>query len=387
MKRLLNPVIVCLLLLGWPLRARADLASLEEELIKLVEKVRPCVASVTIHRTPPVPDFLSRRLPARPEADRLRRMLDKGQTARTTFSGVILRTDGHIVTLGDDFDRAKRIEVKLQAGATHEAKLIGHDEITGIAVLKIEAAELAAAQFGDPSKLRVGSWAIAIGNPFGLSHSVSYGTVSGLNREIQDSGRDQKAMLQTTCPINPGDTGGVIANSKGQVVGLIASVYARSPSLERVRRFYEELRDESFGEGDRPSASVSAGTLVGSEGISFAIPADQVTAIAAELIEKGRVRRGWLGVGVQNIDDGLRRLFEAAGKGNVLVNEVLNNSPAHRAGIQVGDVIATVDDTVVTSVSQLVFAIATRRPGDKLVLSLLREGEVIELTLTLGERP
>jgi len=477
------------------------LAALEEELVNLVEKVRPSVVAVTVHTVPEGADFLSKKLPSGPHADPLRKLLGRAQLNKTRFSGFVVREDGYVITLGAEMQRAKKIEVALHDGGKYQATLVGHDPVTGIAVVKLDERQVPAAQFGDSSKLRVGCWAIAIGNPYGLSHSVSYGTVSGLNRSIHAFNRRYEGMIQTTCPINPGDTGGVVVNTKGQVVGVVASIYGRAPSLERVRRFYHEFRGRSFGGRNRPPERLSAGSLIGSEGISFAIPANDVASIVEQLIETGQVQRGWLGVqirpappktdtkeqvhgveivtivpgspaetgglqqgdiittvdgkptpdgfrlqatvsrlkpdtaasiglwrageekslqikvglapselyapppagprpgqipharptwlgiGMQNLDAELGKFFDVPEGGFILVSEVLENSPARKAGLQVGDVITRADGKPTATTQALLQILSGKRPGDKLPLSLLRKGKPVELVAVLTGPP
>lgn len=264
-------------------------------------------------------------------------------------SGVIISGDGYIITNAHVVVDATEITVKLSDESEFSAGLIGVDARTDIAVLKIESAEtLHPAKLGTSSNLKIGQWAIAIGNPFGLDRTVTVGVVSGVGRE--DVGVAQyENFIQTDASINPGNSGGPLLNSAGEVIGINTAI-------------------------------MSAG-----QGISFAIPIDMVKDIARKLIEKGEVVRGWLGVGIQTLEPGLAEGLGIPGREGVLVNKVFEGSPAEKAGFKVGDVIVEFDRLKITSARQLQGVVAATEVDKKSEVRILREGKDKSLTARIGE--
>ncbi|MBI5694232.1 MAG: Do family serine endopeptidase [Nitrospirae bacterium] len=264
-------------------------------------------------------------------------------------SGVIISEDGYIITNAHVVSDSKDITVKLSDKREFKAKLVGADAKTDIAVLKIESKEpLPKAVLGDSSKLQVGQWAIAIGNPFGLDRTLTVGVVSGMGRA--DVGITQyENFIQTDASINPGNSGGPLLNSKGEVIGINTAI-------------------------------MSAG-----QGISFAIPVNNAKEVATSLIEKGKVVRGWLGVGIQPLTPELADGLGLTGNTGVLVNKIYKGSPSEKAGVRVRDVIVMFDGVEITDVHQLQSLVAGTKVGKKAEIKVIRDGGTKSLTAMLDE--
>jgi len=264
----------------------------------------------------------------------------KPHTEATMGSGVIFTSDGYILTNSHVVTDATEITVKLPDKREFTAKLVGDDTKTDIAVLKVDTkgVPLPKAVLGDSSKLEPGQWAIAIGNPFGLEHTVTVGVVSATGRG--DVGVAQyENFIQTDASINPGNSGGPLLNSRGEVIGINTAI-------------------------------MSAG-----QGISFSIPINTAKEIAKALIEKGKVVRGWLGVGIQNITPELATGLGFPGRDGVLINKIFKASPALKAHIEPGDVIIMYDGRPVTESHQLQEMVAGTKVGRTVDIKLYRFGK------------
>lgn len=270
---------------------------------------------------------------------------------RGSGSGFIVRQDGLILTNNHVVENARQITVVLADETEYRAELLGGDAKTDLAVLKINsAAELPVARLGDSDALRVGDWVLAIGNPFGLSNTVTAGIVSATGRTIGAGPYDN--FIQTDASINPGNSGGPLFNQDGQVVGINTAIFSRSG---------------------------------GNIGIGFATPINQAKALMPELEEHGYVTRGWLGVSIQSLTRDLAAslgLDEAVG---ALVADVVDDSPARRAGIRRGDVILGYNGREVTTSSELPSLVAETRVGETVPVELSRRGRRETLSVTIGE--
>ncbi|WP_343560140.1 DegQ family serine endoprotease [Kiloniella sp. b19] len=266
-------------------------------------------------------------------------------------SGFIIDSDGFIVTNHHVIDGADAVSVRMQDGTELEAEVIGSDERTDLALLKVKSsASLPAVEFGDSDDARIGDWVIAIGNPFGLGGSVSAGIISARARDIRSGPYDD--FIQTDAAINRGNSGGPLFNMEGEVVGVNTAIFS-------------------------PSG--------GSVGIGFSIPSNLVENIVAQLRENGEVRRGWLGVRIQTVTEELAeglRLDEAAG---ALVSEVNPNGPAGKGGIQQGDVILKFDGRRVPEMRKLPRMVAETAIGKEVKVEVWRKGKSKTLTVVLGE--
>lgn len=263
-------------------------------------------------------------------------------------SGVIISADGYVITNAHVIKGMTEIKVALNDKREYPAKLIGSDEKSDIALLKIEASDLPVAKIGSPSELKSGEWVAAIGAPFGFDNSVTAGIVSAKNRTLPNE--NYMPFIQTDVAINPGNSGGPLFNLKGQVVGINSQIYSRSG---------------------------------GFMGISFAIPIDVAMNVAEQLKSTGKVERGQLGVVIQELSYDLAKSFGLDKPAGALVAKVSPNSPAEKAGLEVGDIIRSVNGEAVRSSSDLPMTISAIRPGDEVKLGIWRKGETLEITAKL----
>lgn len=265
-------------------------------------------------------------------------------------SGLIISQDGYILTNNHVIENADDIKVKLSDEEVYEAKIIGKDSKTDLALIKIEAKnDLPIAILGDSDELQVGEWVMAIGNPFGLNQTVTVGVVSAKGRVIGSGPYDD--FIQTDASINPGNSGGPLINTKGEVIGINTAIIASG------------------------------------EGIGFAIPINMAKDIFDDLKEKGRVVRGWLGVTIQKITPELAKSFKLKTKEGALVASVIKDDPADKAGIKQGDVIIELDGKEIKTSRELVNKVASIKVGKKIKVKLIRDGKKIKVTVKVGERP
>jgi serine protease Do len=269
-------------------------------------------------------------------------------------SGVIVSADGLIVTNHHVVDGASKVEVHLSDRRRFEAKVLGADSKSDIAVLKIDAKDLPVLNFGNSDNVRVGDLALAIGNPFGIGQTVTMGIVGATGRG--DLGiEDYEDFIQTDAAINPGNSGGALINTRGELIGINTAILAR-------------------GGG-------------GNQGVGFAVPVNQAHDVMTQLLEKGRVERGFLGVGIQDLTPDMARAFKAPDSSGALVRDVGPDSPGEKAGLQRGDVIREVDGDPVTDSRELRLKISGTTPGESVKLAVLRDGQERVLTAKLGELP
>lgn len=282
---------------------------------------------------------------------------EQGQRPRrpdASASGFVLSEDGYVLTNYHVVRDAERVVVALRDRRELEAEIVGLDETTDLALLKIDADDLPHARLGDSEKTRIGEWVVAIGSPFGLSNSVTAGVISAKSRGLPARGEIGRYVpfLQTDVAINPGNSGGPLFNLRGEVVGVNAQIYTRSG---------------------------------GYMGLSFAIPSNVVRSVVKQLTEDGEVRRGWLGVNVQSVNADLADALGMDRAIGALVVDVLEDSPADKAGLKTGDVILSVNDTGIEDSSELPPAIGLQLPDSEVELRVVRNGKEIELPVTLGE--
>ncbi|OUX97752.1 Do family serine endopeptidase [Ponticaulis sp.] len=267
-------------------------------------------------------------------------------------SGFVIDETGFIVTNNHVIEGADEIEVSFADGRTYPAELVGRDADTDIAVLKIEPrAALPALSFADSDEAEVGDWVIAIGNPFGLGGSVSAGIISARSRDINAGSYDD--FIQTDAAINRGNSGGPLFNLSGEVVGVNTAIIS-------------------------PTG--------GSVGIGFSVPSNLASHIVDQLIEEGRVRRGYLGINIQAVDMALARTYGLTNAAGVIVTEVTEDSPGEEAGIEVGDLILRFDGSLITETRQLSRMVAEAELGEPMRMNIIRGERRQELTVTLRER-
>jgi serine protease Do len=321
----------------------------------VVERINPAV--VNIDATTRGRESRRRRGGARPDGpDPFDGPLDFGTPReretprRGAGSGFIIDADGSILTNNHVVDRAERITVKLADGRTVRARLIGADPDTDIALIKIDGQTgLPVAPLGDSSTLRMGEWVCAIGNPLGYEHTVTVGVVSFLGRKLFDMSLDD--YIQTDAAINFGNSGGPLINSRGQVIGINAAISSRASS------------------------------------IGFAVPINGASAVLPQLRARGRVSRGYMGVGLRDVDADLERSLKLSVDRGALVQDITSGSPADRAGLRPYDVITSLDDRPITNDDQLIREISARAPGSAARLRVVRDGHDQTLTVKLAERP
>ena len=274
------------------------------------------------------------------------------QESRSLGSGFIISNDGYILTNAHVVDGAEEITVKFTDKREFKARAIGADRRTDVALIKIEGANLPSVKFGDPTRLKVGEWVVAIGSPFGFENTVTAGIVSAKGRSLPQE--NFVPFIQTDVAINPGNSGGPLFNMRGEVIGINSQIYSRTG---------------------------------GFMGLSFAIPIDVALDIQKQLREKGRVARGRIGVVIQEVTRDLATSFGLDRPRGALVNSVEKGSPADKAGVEATDIITTFDGKQVESSSDLPRLVGSTRPGTHSTLEIWRKGATRKLNVTVGELP
>ncbi len=264
-------------------------------------------------------------------------------------SGFIISSDGYIFTNNHVVEHADKILVKLSDGREYEAKIIGKDAKTDIALIKIKPNEnLPVAEIGDSDKLRVGDWVLAIGNPFGLEQTVTAGIVSAKGRVIGAGPYDN--FIQTDASINPGNSGGPLFNMEGKVIGINTAIVAQG------------------------------------QGIGFALPISMAKNILPDLKSKGKVSRGWMGVSVQDITEEMAKSLQLKDRRGAIVSEVFKGDPAERAGIRAGDIVTEISGKKIKDTHELLLSIASFHVGDKVSIKVIRDGREMIFQVTVVER-
>ena len=272
------------------------------------------------------------------------------QKQRSGGSGVVVDKEGYILTNNHVVEGADKVKVRLNDGREFTATVKGQDRRTDLAVLYIKAKDLPVATLGDSDKLEVGEWAIAIGSPFGLEHTVTVGVISAKGRSGLGTGTYED-FIQTDASINPGNSGGPLCNIDGEVIGINAMI-------------------------------IQPGT-----GIGFAIPINMAKQILNDLIKQGKVVRPWLGISAQDLTQEMMEYFQVKEKEGVLVGQVYPGTGAEKAGLVSGDIIKSVDDKMVKSVNELVKEIQRKKVGQKVKLSLIRNGKETTVEVTTAAMP
>ncbi len=322
----------------------STLNTIEKGLNYVSKKTRPAVVTVFIEKQVEVKRGFpfGFRPPGQEHPER---------KVRGLGSGAIIRSDGYIVTNYHVLKDVTDVQVLLHNQNRVDAEIVGTDPSTDLAVLKIDRTNLPELDFADSGKLKVGDWAIAVGSPFSLKNSVSFGHVSALNRSIQAT--QYENFIQTDAPINRGNSGGPLVNTEGKIIGINTLIQSTSG---------------------------------GSQGIGFASASNLVRRTVNDLIEYGKVKRAWLGVSIQKLpDDQLKENFGASQ--GALVAEVMDNSPADTAGLQSGDLIVRFEGEPVQGPADLQQSVIKQQPGDEISLKILREKDEKTIEITLGERP
>ena len=274
-----------------------------------------------------------------------------GPKAQSSGSGFFISADGYIVTNNHVVENADDIKITLKDGREMPAKIIGRDEATDLAVIKVEGSGFPFVDFENSAKPRVGDWVIAVGNPFGLGGTATAGIVSAYGRDIGDSFVD---FIQIDAPINRGNSGGPTFDIYGRVIGVNSAIFS-------------------------PSG--------GSVGIGFAIPADVADAITKQLISGGKVTRGYLGATIQNVTPEIAESMGMKGRKGALVAELVPGGPADKAGVQPGDVVTELNGHSVASSIELTRLVAMSHTGDTLHVSVIRDGKPRQFDVRSGTRP
>jgi len=319
-------------------RDSALLDAYSQAVVHAAERVSPSVVFIEVSKALP---------PARGQVER-------GREARGSGSGFVFTPDGFILTNSHVVQGAGKIAVTLSDGRRFDASLVGHDAGTDIAVIRISAPALVPAPLGDSEKIRVGQLAIAIGNPFGFQYSVTAGVVSALGRSLRsESGRLIDNVIQTDAALNPGNSGGPLVNSNGEVIGINTAV------------------------------------ILPAQGLCFAVAVNTAKFIAGHLIMHGRIRRAYLGVGGQTV--AIPRLVVRAqqlkAETGVLAISIEKESPAEQAGLKDGDVIVGLGESLVCSVDDLHKLLTEARIGSRCEITLLRQSQKLSLSVTAQEAP
>jgi serine protease Do len=323
----------------------ADARAAPDSFAPLVKKVLPAVVNIAVTETVSGGDMLGEIPPELRDTplgrEFRRRFGNRREQVAGAGSGFIIDPAGIIVTNDHVVDHADKIVVSLSNGRQLAAKVIGRDELTDVAVIKVQTSEtLPAVAWGDSRRVESGDWILAAGNPFGLGGSVSVGIVSAEGRDLGAGPFDN--FLQLDAPINPGNSGGPVFNMEGQVIGV---------------------------------SSVIVSPTGASVGIGFAIPSDTVSRIVSQLVAKGSIERGWLGVSVEDRNDG------------VTIANLDHSGPAARAGIKAGDVITAVNGDHIDTSRGLIRAVASVPPGNQVHLMVRRQGHEMDIPVSVGLRP
>lgn len=349
-----------------PLALGQSLKNFEDEFIEIVKKVRASVVSIEIFH--------------------------KQHGYTRVSSGVLLDKQGHIVTVASTLQENQKILVKLESQEQYDAKIIGIDRKTNIAILKMDATQLQAVAKGDSAELQVGAFLIIIGNPYGLTKSVSYGIVSGVDRVVWMAGANSPltGLIQTTAPINPGDAGGLVVDSQGRFVGIASSTLSRNAIVCGHQQFLlrklleslrEHLQQDQISDSEMMRIAEMLQSLPGnafvSQGINFILPGNTIYWVAEQIIQYGEVRRGWIGIDVRDCEDG---------KG-VSVTNVVPQSPAAQNGIRMQDRLLAIDGAAIPNSLLLLHKVSHMMVDQQVCFTILRDTQTIEIRLRLGKSP
>ncbi|KAF7599088.1 MAG: protease Do [Candidatus Dactylopiibacterium carminicum] len=357
---MLRVLLLCCCLLGGTMSASArnlpefaTLAAAQAGVVVNISAVRaPAQTSAPFlqpEAKPDLPSWLRKLLPSRPDTDDGEGVEDDG---RSVGSGFVIAPDGYILTNAHVVEDATEILVRLADKREYLARLVGADTRSDVALLKVDAERLPVARLGDPARLRVGDWVLAIGSPFGFESSVTAGIVSAKGRALPDE--SLVPFIQTDVAINPGNSGGPLFNLAGEVVGINSQIYSRTG---------------------------------GFMGMSFSIPIDVAMDVQAQLRESGKVNRGRIGVLIQEVTQDLAESFALPAARGALVSEVEAGGPAARAGILVGDVLLAFNGRRIESSVELPRVVSATRPGTRSHLEYWRDGRMQSAVLEVTSFP
>ena len=338
-------------------KGRSEVIGFPQSFTELVEKVRPAVVNISTTTTVRVPGHPFRHFfgprEEGPFSDFFKRFFgdipDREFKQQSLGSGFIVDKNGYIITNNHVVEKADEIKVKLSEGKEYKAKVIGRDPKTDLALIKISSPfrDLPTLPLGDSDKVKVGEWVLAVGNPFGLEHTVTKGIISATGRVIGSGPYDN--FLQTDAPINPGNSGGPLISLKGEVIGINTAIVASG------------------------------------QGIGFATPSNMAKQVLAQLKEKGKVVRGWIGVSIQSITQEIAESFKLKEPKGALVADVVPAGPAEAGGVQRGDIIIAFDGKQVKDASDLPRIVGETPIKKTVVIQVIREGKEVDLNVTVAE--
>ncbi len=350
---------LCLVL---PVPVRADISDKEatellskfgDAMAKVAERVTPAVVNISTTRTFKAPrnpfaedPFFKRFFGEIPQGEQKRKATSLG-------SGFIAKADGYIITNNHVIEGAEDILVKLADDREYKGKVVGIDSRTDVAVIKINEKNLPVIPWGDSDKLKVGEVILAIGNPYGLSHTITMGIISALGR-VGMGLSDYEDFIQTDAAINPGNSGGPLVNVRGEVIGVTNAIFSTSG---------------------------------GYQGIGFAIPSNMVKNVMDSIISQGKVVRGWLGVQIQPLTPELAAQFKLKDDNGVLLVDTVEAGPADKSGLKRGDVIVEYDGKKINDPFHFKNMVAETKPGKSVSLTIMRDGSLLKKIVTIGELP
>ncbi|GAQ95196.1 serine protease Do [Thermodesulfovibrio aggregans] len=327
-----------------------DIAEPVKSFAEIVKTVSPSVVNISTTRTvqnPPTLEDLFEFLPPYGNSQ------GKKWKETSMGSGVIVSPDGYILTNYHVIEQAEEIKVTLYDRRAFRASLVGADPKTDLAVIKIDAKDLPVASWGNSDNLQVGDFVLAIGNPYGLTHTVTMGIISATGRA--DVGiADYEDFIQTDAAINPGNSGGPLVNIKGEIIGINTAIFSRTG---------------------------------GYQGIGFAVPSNMARIIKDSLIKEGKVIRGWIGIMVQDLTAELAERFDLKESYGVIITDVTKQSPAYKAGLRRGDIILEYDGKKITESAILRNLVAQSKIGSIMNLKFFREGQIYTTSLTIAQLP
>ncbi|HRR68142.1 MAG TPA: DegQ family serine endoprotease [Desulfomonilia bacterium] len=351
MHRKMRNISAALFILLIPFAAQAQIPKPSERnwIEDVVEKVLPSVVNISsvkkvstnqspLFSDPFFRDFFGNRVP-------------RERVQQALGSGVIVSGDGYIVTSSHVVSGADEVEVRLSDERTFTAKIIGTDPKSDVAVIKIDAKDLPVIKMGSSSDLRIGSYVLAVGNPYGLEGTVTHGIISALGRTGLGI-TEYENFIQTDAPINPGNSGGALVNMEGELIGINTAILSQSG---------------------------------GNIGIGFAIPVNLVMNVVDSLRQYGRVVRGWLGVTVQEVTPDIAEAMGLESTKGVLIADVVKGSPAAKAGIRQGDVVVSIQGRAVNDPSSLQFLVSEIAPGTSVPVTVVRNGGRKTVNVTIGD--
>lgn len=354
-------VIICFLFVSQQgcekMKGGSEVAGVPQSFADIADKTSPAVVNISTTTTVRVPGSPFRHFfgpdNEEPFGDLFKRFFgdipDREMKQQSLGSGFVIDKGGYIITNNHVVEGADEIKVKLADGRELKAKVIGRDPKTDLALIKISSLfkDLPVLKLGDSDKIRVGDWVLAIGNPFGLEHTVTQGIISAKGRVIGSGPYDN--FLQTDAPINPGNSGGPLVNLKGEVIGINTAIMASG------------------------------------QGIGFAIPGNMAKTVISQIREKGKVTRGWIGVSVQTISPDMAEAFGLKDASGALVAEIVPGGPAEAAGIKRGDVIISFDGKAINKMSDLPVVTSETTVGKTVTIKVIRDKKVLALNIRVAE--